>query len=98
MFMPVVGASVGSQTMLQARVPDRYRGRVYGALSTTMAILSLASVAFSGAFAEIFGIVPMLTVAGCVTILAGILALFLIPRAERHGESTQVDQGARASV
>ena len=95
MFMPVVAAGVGSQTMLQARVPDRYRGRVYGALSTTMAILSLASVAFSGTFAELFGIVPMLTVAGCVTILAGLLAVFLIPRAEQHGESAQADQGAQ---
>lgn len=98
MFMPVVGASAGSQTMLQARVPDRYRGRVYGALSTTMAILSLASVTFSGVFAEIIGIVATLTVAGCVTILAGILALVLIPRAQRHGEPAQVDQGVQASV
>ncbi len=98
MYIPVVGAGVGVQTMAQAGTPDRYRGRVYGALYTTMALLSLAGVGLAGVLGEIFGIVPMLTTAGCITILSGILALVLIPEPEQRSEPAHEDREAQASV
>lgn len=98
LYIPVVGAGVGSQTMLQSGVPDRYRGRVYGALYTTISLLSLASVGVVGILGEIFGIVPMLTTAGCITVLAGILALVLIPKAERHNKSAQEAREVQAGA
>ena len=80
MFVPVVGGSVGSQTLLQTGVADNFRGRVYGALGTTIAVIGLVSLWLSGVLGEILGIVPMLNVAGGVTLLAGLLAFVLLPK------------------
>ncbi|HET7035065.1 MAG TPA: MFS transporter [Thermomicrobiaceae bacterium] len=96
--LPVVAANVGAQTLLQAGVPDRYRGRVYGALNTAMAMLSLGSVALSGALAEVVGVVAMLSVAGGVTIVAGLLALLLLPSSGRSFESAGGDRPAQVGV
>ncbi len=98
MYIPVLGAGVGVQAMAQAGTPDRYRGRVYGALYTTMALLSLAGVGLAGVLGEIFGIVPMLTTAGCITILSGVLALVLIPEPKEHSEPAHEDREAQASA
>jgi len=96
MYLPVVAAGVGADTMLQTGIPDAFRGRVYGALSTTNGLLCLGSVGVSGVLSQYVGIVPMLTTAGCVTVLAGTLALVLIPRAERRDDSAHRDQAAVA--
>jgi MFS family permease len=79
MSVPLVGSGAGLQTLLQAGVPDRYRGRVYGALGTTSALVGLASIWLAGAVGQLLGIVPMLSVAAGVTILAGMLGLVLLP-------------------
>ena len=84
LFVPVMASSVGAQTMLQSGVADRYRGRVFGALGTTIAVIGLVSLWLSGVFGEILGIVPMLSVAGGVTVLAGVLAFALLPRRTAH--------------
>jgi MFS family permease len=96
MFVPLVASGVGSQTMLQSGVADRYRGRVYGALGTTIALLGLVALWLAGILGEILGIVPMLSVAGGVTFFAGVLALVLLPRGIAHqeaGETNQVSAG-----
>jgi MFS family permease len=79
MTVPVVGAGVGSSTLLQTRVPEAYRGRVFGALNTTAALVGLASVGLAGIVGDILGIVPMLSVAGGITLLAGVIALVMLP-------------------
>ncbi len=84
MFVPLVAASVGTQTMFQSGVSDRYRGRVYGALGTTIALLGLVALWLAGTLAELLGIVPMLSVAGGVTFFAGVLALMLLPKNAVH--------------
>ncbi len=98
LHIPVVAAGVGSQTMLQTGVPDRYRGRVYGALYTTMALLSLSGVAVAGVLGDVFGVVPMLSTAGCITVLAGVLALVLLPRAEQQSQAAHKHREAPASL
>jgi MFS family permease len=82
MFVPVVASGVGLQTMFQRGVNDNFRGRVFGALNTTIALVGLASLWLSGVLAELLGIVTMLSVAGGVTIVAGVLAFVLLPRNE----------------
>ncbi len=79
--LPVVAAGVGSTTLLQTGVPDAYRGRVYGAFNTTNGLTSLAGVGLAGVGGQLIGIVPMLSVAGGVTVSAGILALVILPNA-----------------
>jgi MFS family permease len=98
MAMPVVGAGVGSSTLLQTGAPDAYRGRVFGALNTTAALVGLAGVGLAGIFGDILGIVPMLSVAGGITLLAGVIALVILPKGKAHSALTAaLDQEAAAS-
>ncbi len=89
MFVPVVASSVGAQTMLQSGVADNFRGRVFGALSTTIAVIGLVSLWLAGSLGEIVGIVPMLSVAGGVTMFAGALALVLLPKRDLQRASPE---------
>lgn len=73
-----VGSRVGSQTLLQENTEDNYRGRVFGTLAMTGSSLELLSVSFAGIMAERLGIVPILSVAAGITVLAGVLALLLL--------------------
>ena len=94
MFAPLVAASVGTQTMLQSAVADNFRGRVFGALGTTISLIGLVSLGLSGALGAAFGIVPMLTVAGAVTVAAGVLAFALLPSRTRERDAAD---GAQVS-
>jgi MFS family permease len=76
-----VGSRVGSQTLLQENTEDAYRGRFFGTLSMTGSTLELFSVSFAGLMAEQLGIVPILSVAASITVVAGVLALLLIKNA-----------------
>jgi hypothetical protein len=68
------------QTLLQESVVDAYRGRVFGMLTMVGSMLELLSVGFAGIMGEQVGIVPMLSVAAGITILAGMIGLWLLPR------------------
>ena len=70
--------------MLQQQTPAAYRGRVFGALETTSALLEVLSVGVAGVLSEIVGVIPLLTVAGGMTILAGVVALLALPHAQRR--------------
>lgn len=93
--IPSAANRVGFQTIFQRTVPDRYMGRASGALGTTTAILSLVSVlGFAGALGEVVGIVPMLNVAAGITILAGVVALALLPRVAPQSKPEVSEQEA----
>jgi MFS family permease len=68
----------GLRTLLQASAEDHYRGRVFGALGTTQALLMLAGTLVGGALGDVVGIVPVLVVQGCAYVLAGLLVLVLL--------------------
>ena len=73
--IPAVTSSAAVQTLLQERVPDAYRGRVFGSLSTMVALICLVSVlGFGGALASLIGIVPVLSLSALVTASAGVFA------------------------
>jgi MFS family permease len=78
--IPLVGSGAGLQTLLQRDVPDEYRGRVYGGLGTSNALVGLASLWIAGSLAEAIGIVPVLSLACGITVLAGLLGLVLLTR------------------
>jgi MFS family permease len=80
MTVVVIGANVAATSLLQAGTPDPYRGRIYGALGTTNALIGLVAVGLAGALGEVVGIVPMLDLAAAITALAGALGLVLLPR------------------
>ena len=77
----VVGAtsvvsSIGVETLAQRAVRDEYRGRVYGALGASGALLSLSGATVGGALAEIVGIVPMLNVSATLIVFSSVVVLW----------------------
>ena len=81
-----VVSSVGVETLAQRAVADEYRGRVYGSLGASGALLSLLGAATGGALAEVVGIVTMLNVATALIVIAGLVVLRAFrPRAAAGG-------------
>lgn len=76
--VPVTGVVASLQTLLQRSTEDRYRGRVFGALGTTQALLMLTGTLLGGALGDALGIVPVLVVQGGAYVLGGILVLVLL--------------------
>jgi len=70
-----VASAVGVETLAQRGVPDHYRGRVFGALGASGALLSLLGALVGGTLAAIVGIVPMLDVSCALIALSGIVVL-----------------------
>jgi MFS family permease len=70
-----VVAAVGVQTLVQHGVRDEYRGRVFGTLGATGALVSLAGATVGGAAAEAVGVVAMLDVASALVALSGLVVL-----------------------
>lgn len=66
---------------------DEYRGRVGGFSTMVGSTLDLFSVGLAGILGETVGIVPMLSVASGITILAGIVGLSLLPQTIPTNES-----------
>jgi len=76
--VPAAGMLAGLQTLLQTSAKDHVRGRVFGALGTTQALLMLAGTLLGGALGDAVGIVPVLVVQGGAYVAAGILVLVLL--------------------
>ena len=74
-----VGWFVASQTLLQTWVPDRYRGRVFGAHETTQALLLLVGMGLAAVLADPLGAVPVLSVVGALYTLTGVVAWATLP-------------------
>lgn len=76
--LPGAAYSASISTLLQNQVQDEYRGRVFGALSTTMSLLVLVGMGFASVAGDILGIVPVINVQGFGYVLAGILAWLIL--------------------
>lgn len=79
--VPIVGFFVTQQTLLQAIVADEYRGRVFGAFSTTVALMTLLGQGVGSVLGDRIGVAPTMTLAGCFDILAAGVAFVLLRRA-----------------
>jgi MFS family permease len=73
-----VGIFTGANTLLQNVVPDRYRGRVFGAIGTTSAILMLLGTALAGLLGNPRNVITVLNIQGSMYILAGAFVLFIL--------------------
>ena len=76
--IPATALLAGLQTLLQTSAEDRFRGRVFGALGTTQALLMLAGTLLGGVSGDGVGIVPVLVVQGGAYVEAGALVLILL--------------------
>ena len=72
---PVTAFATGFTTTVQTEAEDAYRGRVFGALNTTMGVLMIAGAAIAGPAAERFGAVAVLTIQALAYPIAGVFAL-----------------------
>jgi predicted MFS family arabinose efflux permease len=64
-------------------VPDRFRGRVFGAYATTVAFATLIGEGVGSLLGDRLGIVPAFTLAGSFELLAALVAFILLGRAHR---------------
>jgi MFS family permease len=87
--VPIVGFFVGQQALLQATVADAYRGRVFGAFGTTVALMTLIGQGVGSVLGERVGVAPTMTLAGCFDILAAGVAFVLLRRAAHIATEAQ---------
>jgi len=90
--VPVTLLQTGVMTLFQASVEDRFRGRVIGAFGTVSALLLMSSMAFTSLFAEQIGIVPMLSAAAFLDIVAGVVAWRLLRGIEKVEQTVVPEQ------
>ncbi len=90
--VPGVGFSTSINTLLQSGVEDGYRGRVFAAVDTTQALMQLIGTLLAGTLGGLLSVVTVLNVQGAGYIVAGLLALSLLP-----GEAPQPSQAAEAT-
>ena len=83
--VPAVLWTVAHRTLLQTRVPDRYRGRVFGALGALAATVGLGATGVAGATAGAVGPLPLLDAACGLFFAAGVVAFLCLPASGDHG-------------
>jgi hypothetical protein len=76
--LPGAASGTGLTTMLQTSTVDQYRGRVFGAFSTTYSVLQLAGMGLAGILGDRVGVLPVLNAQAAIYILAGVVALALL--------------------
>lgn len=76
--LPSAAFGASYSTLLQSIVEDEYRGRIFGALNTTFALLMLGGMGLASVAGDVLGIVPVINIQGYGYVLAGVLALALL--------------------
>lgn len=82
---PIVAIFVSVNALLQGGVSDEFRGRVFGAYYTTIAVIALVGRGVASTLNDRVGVLTILDFDAALYILAGILALVLL-----RGTTTQV--------
>jgi len=77
--IPGIGSMTGMQSLLQARSPDAYRGRVFGVLGALTGLLRLIGVVIAGVVTDRVGLITVLNIQGFGYVTAGLLAVLLLP-------------------
>lgn len=78
--LPVSALQAGLLTLFQTNVEDRYRGRVFGAYGTTIALLNLAGLTLAAVLGDPLGVVPVINVQGVAYVAAGLIGLVFLRR------------------
>lgn len=77
--VPTIGIGAGFTTLLQRTVRDEYRGRVFGIMDTTSALLQVAGTLIAGVLGGVLGPIVLLNIQGGAYIATGLLALVVLP-------------------
>lgn len=77
-----IGPSTGAQSLMQATSPDAYRGRIFGVLGATMGLFAFIGTIIAGFLTDHLGLITILNIQAAGYIVAGLLIIALLPRAE----------------
>lgn len=81
---PGVWSHAAQATILQTHVADAHRGRVFGSLATSSALMMLAATAIVGATGDFLGPIALLNIQGGAYVVSGLIVLVaLAPRRYR---------------
>jgi MFS family permease len=86
---PSVAGGAGMQSIIQEQTSDAYRGRVFGAFSSTTSVSMLVGFAAGGILGDMIGLVPVLSAAALIRVVGGLLVFVLLPRHE-HAQQVAV--------
>lgn len=93
---PIVGLDVGALTILQTHTADRFRGRVFGTIGTTTAVMLLIGRVIATTLGGVVPVVPLLLAMCSLVAIAGVLAFRLlrdpdsVPMSEMRQEQASV--------
>lgn len=90
-----VGIFTGANTLLQNSVSDQYRGRIFGTMGMTSAILMLLGTALAGFLGNPSNVIAFLNIQGSMYILAGVFVLFIL---RANGERGRQEARRKKSV
>jgi MFS family permease len=76
--LPVMAWLIAGQTWLQVHAEDQYRGRVFGAFETYLAVMGLLGIGFATLVGESIGVLFSLYISALLYISGGLLAFFLL--------------------
>jgi MFS family permease len=94
---PIIGFFVSLETLLQQAVPDRYRGRIFGAYGAACALAMLIGQLIASFLGDRLGVVPVMDGVGAMFTAAGLLALVLLRgdgMAQRSPAPAHIDAAA----
>ena len=75
---PIIGLFVSLETLLQQAVPDRYRGRIFGAYGAACALAMLLGQIAASLLGDQLGVVLVMDGVGATFLAAGVLSLVLL--------------------
>ena len=70
---------VPSQTIIQERIPEAFRSKIYGLLFSIIGVMSFLPVLIAGGFADLVGVSNVLFGMGVMVVLLGFAKLKLLP-------------------
>jgi MFS family permease len=76
--IPTASVYAARTTILQTHVEDAYRGRIFGSLGTTAALLTLVGTGIAGAMGDVLGPIALLNIQGSAYVVAGLFALIAL--------------------
>jgi MFS family permease len=89
---PSVAGGTGRQSLVQERVVDAFRGRVFGALGAVLGVSMLIGFGIGGVLGDSIGLVPVLSASALVRILGGLIVLRFMPGTDTLPARDAVDR------
>ena len=78
-----IGPMTGAQSLLQAKSPEAYRGRIFGVLGMLMGLFSMLGTLAAGFLTDHLGLITVLNIQAAGYVCAGLLVLVLLPREKK---------------